>query len=208
MQAASFRLALLFFFAVLLAACGQLPERPSGPGPADPDIARAQQLEASGDHLAAAELYRALASRTPALEQRSIYLLNAAEASKNGGDWDGTRAALAQLAALPLPPTPALQRTLLQAEVLLQENRATEALSVLGDMPDAAQPRELRIRHQSDVAAAYRQLGNLLETANTLQNVDALQTDVDARLQTQTEILRNEQVLIQLQPSPPGVAGG
>ena len=211
MQAATFRPLLLFVLAALIAACGQLPERPSGPGPVDPDIARAAQLDAAGDHLAAAQLYRALAARTPAIDRRARYLLNAAEAAKAGGDWDGTRTALEQLSPMPLQPTQALQRTLLQAEVLLQEQRASEAIELLGGMPDASQPVTLRIRHQTDAATAYRQMGNLLETAHTLQNVDALLTDTNERLQTQTEILRsllNEQVLIQLQPSPPGIAGG
>lgn len=213
MQAATLRPLLLITFALFLAACGQMPERPSGPGPVDPDVARAAALEAGGDHLAAAELYRALAARTAAVERRAWYLLNAAEAARNGADWDGTRAAAEQLAAMQLPPEQALQRTLLQAEILLQERQPAAALELLGDMPNAAQPLALRIRHQGDVADAYRQLGNLLETANTLQNVDALQTDIADRLQTQTEILRslallNEQVLIRLQPSPPGVAGG
>ena len=47
-------------------------------------------------------------------------------------------------------------------------------------------------------------MGNLLETANALQAVDVLQTDRDARLATQTDILRtlallNELVLSNLQ---------
>ena len=213
MQAVTLRLLTLIVFAMLLAACGQMPERPSGPGPEDPDVARAAALSAAGDHLAAAELYRALAARTAAVDRRAGYLLDAAEAARSGADWDGTRAAVEQLAALQLPPTQALQRKLLQAEILLQERQPAAALELLGGMPGATQPLGLRIRHQNDVADAYRQLGNLLETANTLQNVDALQTDMADRLQTQTEILRslallNEQVLIRLQPSPPGIAGG
>ena len=70
--------------------------------------------------------------------------------------------------------------------------------------------QDLQVRYYTNLAETYRQLGNLLETANALQAVDAIQTDPGARLQTQTGILRslallNERVLMQLQPSPPGV---
>lgn len=213
MQAATLRLPLTVFVLALIAGCGQLPERPSGPGPIDPDIARAGQLAAGGDYLAAAELYRDLAARTAAPAQRAAYLLQAAETARSGGDWDGTRYALEQLIPMTLPVREDLQRRLLQAEVMLQERRASEALVVLGSAPGPDIPNPLRIRYFKELAETYRQMGNLLETANALQEVDALQTDINDRLQTQTAILRSlalltERVLDQLQPSPPGVAGG
>jgi hypothetical protein len=112
-----------------------------------------------------------------------------------------------------LGPDQALERRLLQSEVMLQERRAQDALDLLGEPPAPDRSIELRIRYYQDLAATYRQMGNLLETANALQSVDSLQTDPQQRLATQTEILRtlallNEQVLSSLQPDPPGVTGG
>ena len=190
-----------------------MPERPSYPGPTDPEAARAAELLRSGQYLAAADIYRQLAVRATSPAQRAQHLLSAAEASRAGGDWDGTRGALEQLATMPLGSDQALQMRLLQSEVLLQERRAADALDLLRVWPGPGAPPDLQIRFHRDLAAAYRQMGNLLETANALQAIDALQTDHQQRLETQTEILRtlallNEQALTDLQPSPPGVAGG
>jgi outer membrane PBP1 activator LpoA protein len=212
MQAANFRLLCTVLALAVLAGCGQVTTRPTDHG-SEAEIRRAAQLRAAGEHLAAADLYRQLAARTGAPDQRARYLLDAAEASRDGGDWDGTRLALEQLDALVLGVTEDLRRRLLHAEVLLQERRASEALVVLDAPPSPELPTDLQTRYYVDLAETYRQLGNLLETAKTLQAVDALQTDPDARLQTQTAILRslallNERVLVQLQPSPPGVPGG
>ncbi len=213
MQAANlFRLLPLLIWLALATGCGQTPDRPSRPGDRA-DIARAQSLMATQQYLAAAEIYRQLAARTPAGPQQATYLLEAAEASRAGSDWDGIRSALAQLAPTVLTGEQALERRLLQTEVLLQEMRPLDALSELGAPPDGRSSTELRIRFYRNLAAAYRQMGNLLETANALQAIDALQTDPQQRLETQTEILRtlallNEQALERLQPSPPGVSGG
>jgi hypothetical protein len=214
MQAATFsRLLSVLILVALITACGQTPDRPSRPPGDSAEIARADSLIASGQYLAAAEIYRQLAARTPPGQQRAAYLLDAAEASRTGSDWDGVRSALTALATLNLSDSQTLQRRLLQAEVLLQEMRPIEAMDELGAPPEERADTGLRIRFYGDLAAAYRQMGNLLETANALQAVDALQTDAQERLETQTEILRtlallNERVLENLQPSPPGVSGG
>ena len=213
MQAAtSFRFLLLFIWLLAISGCGQLPEKPTRPA-GDPDVARAAALAAAGQYLAAADLYRQLAARTLVTGQRAAYFLAAAEASRSASDWDGIRAALAQLLPMPLAGEQLLQRQLLQAEVLLQEMRPADVLALLDSPPGADSQTALRVRFHRNVAAAYRQMGNLLETANALQAVDALQTDPQQRLETQVDILRslallNELVLSNLQPSPPGVAGG
>jgi len=214
MQAAtSFRLLLLFLWLALLAGCGETPERPSVPTGVAAEAARAANLAAAGQHLAAADLYRQLAAQTQTPQQRADFLLAAAEASRAGGDWDGTRSTLEQLAQMGLGGRQELERRMLQAEVLLQERRPGDALATLGPPPAPGTPVDLQIRYHQDVAAAYRLMGNLLETANALQAVDALQTDPQQRLETQTEILRtlallNELVLSNLQPPPPDIGGG
>ena len=198
---------------LLVAGCSQMPERPEPKPTADPDIARAADMVQRGQYAAAAQLYRELAARTADPAQRGRYLLQATEAAREVNDWDSVRAALSQLQVMVLDPNDTLQRRLLQAELLVHERNLPAALELLGTPPSETASRDLRIRYHRDLAATYRQMGNLLETANALQAVDALQTDRAARLETQTEILRslallNEQVLTQLQPSPPGIAGG
>ena len=121
MQAATFsRLLSVLIMVALITACGQTPDRPSRPPGDSAEIARADSLIASGQYLAAAEIYRQLAARTPPGQQRAAYLLDAAEASRTGSDWDGVRSALTALATLNLSDSQTLQRRLLQAEVLLQ----------------------------------------------------------------------------------------
>lgn len=206
------RLLIVLLWLLLAYGCGQMPERPSQPD-GDPDALRATQLLAAGQYPAAAELYRRLAAGTAAPDRRAGYLLAAAEASRAGNDWDGVRQALELLTPMNLVADQALQRDLLRSEMQLQERRPSDALATLATPAAPGSDTALRIRYHRNIAEAYRQMGNLLETANALQVVDALQTDRDARLATQTDILRtlallNELVLGNLQPSPPGVAGG
>ena len=113
----------------------------------------------------------------------------------------------------PLAEVPALRYRLLLAELLLQEMRPLEALETLAEPPGAGLPVNLQVRYFRDLARTYRQAGNLLESANALQQIDRLLSDPPERLENQIEILRtlallNERVLESLQPSPPGVQGG
>ena len=214
MQAATlFRSLLVLFWLALAFGCAQTPPRPAGPTASDPDVIRAGELLAAGQYLRAMDAYRQLVARSVTPQQRAGFLISVADAARLGGDWDSVRATLEELAALPLDADQVLLLHLLQTEVLLQERRAEDALAALGNAPPETTPSGVQIRYFDDLAAAYRQLGNLLETANALQAVDALQSDPNERLQTQTEILRslallNEQILTSLQPSPPGTAGG
>jgi uncharacterized protein len=198
---------------LLVSGCGQLPTRPTPATVPDTDLARAQELMQSQQYAAAAGLYRALAARATDPARRADLLLAAAEASRQNGDWEGVRIALEGLAPMVLDPTSSLQRQLLQAELLLQQGDPTTALATLSPAPAATAPVDLQVRFHRSVAAAYRQMGNLLETANALQTVDTLLPDHQARLDNQTDILRtlallSERALQELQPSPPGVSGG
>jgi hypothetical protein len=204
------RLLPLVLGAFLLHGCGQLQERPS---PVTSDLARAEALAGEGQYLAAADLYRQIALRTDDPTAQAALLLAGGEAAAAGGDWDAARNAVAELAQRPLTGTAALRYRLLMAEVLLTEMRPLDALEALGEPPAAADPIALQLRFYEDSARAYRQMGNLFESAKVLQALDPLLRDRQRRLDNQTTILRtlallNEQLLEKLQPSPPGIEGG
>ena len=71
-------------------------------------------MVAAGQYVAAAELYRQLAARAAAPEQRAAYLLAAAEAAKSGDDWVGVDTTLNQLAGLSLVVEEEFQSRLLE----------------------------------------------------------------------------------------------
>jgi outer membrane PBP1 activator LpoA protein len=198
---------------VLLGGCGLPPGvKPKAPDLADPAVAGAEQLANQGDFLGAAALYAELAQGATA-PQRGSYLIRAAAYYLRGGDRDGARTALAAVATTPLSIDDTLMRRLLNAEMLLEEKRASEALGILLEPPNQATELSLRTRYYRDTALAFRLMGNLLESGRELQALDGLLTDQQARFDNQIEIVRTlavlgEQVLYQLQPSPPGIEGG
>jgi len=206
-----FRPLAILILTTVLAACGPVKE-PSTPA-IDPAAARAELLLEQGDYLGAAAIYRELASRSSG-DAAHQYLLAAADAALSGNDLSGIEALLEQLQGRPLSEEHALLARLLRAELMLTQRRADRALELLyAPRPGPNTPPHLQRRYLRDLADAFRQNGNLLDSANTLQQLDALQTDPAERLNTQTEILRslallNELVLTNLQPSPPGIAGG
>lgn len=212
MQVATFyRLLFVVAWLFLAIGCETSPPRGGLTGD-DPDIARAAQMMQSEQYLAAAELYRQMAARTPLPERRAGFLLAAADASRAGGDWANVQTTLNELTSLPIPAAQAFEYRLLQAESALQArqpNRAFDYLNAAGQRI----PSQLQQRYYSALADAYHQMGNPLEAANALQQLDALQADPQARLQTQIEILRTltlltDSALTSLQPSPPGNTGG
>jgi len=195
----------------VLTACG--PTRIPSDRAIDPAAARAELLLQQQDYLGASALFQELAARNTG-DAAVHYRLAAVDAALQGGDLDSANAMLEQLAQSPLPPSKALHVRLLRAELMLAQRRPDLALELLFQpRPTEDMPLDLQRRYLRDLADAYRQNGNLLDSANTLQQLEALQTDHQTRLNTQSEILRqlallNELVLTDLQPSPPGIAGG
>lgn len=185
---------LLAVLILLLAGCAPPSVKPTAPAAADPDIARATELAAAGDHLGAATLYAGVAERAPA-EGRGRFLVLAAENYLSGGDRDAARAMLAAAASAPLDGVTDLRRRLVEAELLLEEARASDAVALLLQPPPADAPLELRQRYHLDTARAFRQMGNLLESARELQALDPLLTDPQARFDNQLDIVRNLAVL-------------
>ncbi|MFM1890948.1 MAG: hypothetical protein RLZ44_25 [Pseudomonadota bacterium] len=203
---------LLAVLILLLAGCAPPSVKPTAPAVADPAIARATELAAAGDHLGAAALYAGVAERAPA-EARGRFLVLAAENYLSGGDRDAARGMLAAAAGTPLDGVTDLRRRLIEAELLLDEARASDAVALLLQPPPADAPLELRQRYHLDTARAFRLMGNLLESARELQALDPLLTDPQARFDNQLDIVRNlavlsEQALQGLQPGAPEIEGG
>ncbi len=195
----------------LLVACG--PVKPPAETGLDPTEVRAEMLLQQQDYLGASALYRELAARSTG-EAQTHYQLAATDAALKGGDLNIAEAILGQLAEAPLSSRQALHTRLLRAELMLAQRRPDLALELLYQpRPTDDAPIDLQRRYLRDLADAFRLTGNLLDSANALQQLDALETDRETRLAIQAETLRNlallnELVLRNLQPSPPGVAGG
>ncbi len=176
---------------------------------ADPDIARAAALTDAGEHAGAADLYRALAQRFP--DQRAHYLRQAANELLAAGDQNNLNAVLDELDSLQPTGRERVQLDQLRAEQQLLLGDAIAALDAIGVHPP--QDPDLRQRHHEIAARAYRLSGNMLESATELLALDALQTEPEARLNTQRQILDtlallSEAALTRLQPTPPGDLGG
>ncbi len=200
--------ALVSIVILLLAACSPQIKKPV----ADPDIARAAALMANGDYLQAAQIYQGLAQRILTAD-RNQYLQAAADAYLQARDYDNARRIIAHLEQQALSGEQALLQQLMQVELLLAENQGMAALERLAIPPAADSSRTLRQRFHKDKATAYRQTGNLLQTADQLIALDPLLHDQQQRLDNQTEILRtlallNEPDLVSQQPSPPGITRG
>ncbi len=206
-----YHVAASLLLAAVLSACSPLPPQ-TGPAQ-DPDLARAADLLADGQFLQASALYQALAGRVGGA-RGADFLLDAADSARQGDDLDRASALARQARELPLNAPQSLRLDLLQAEIQLARHQGDLALSGLLALENAGLPAELYPRYLRNLANAYRQMGNLLETARTLQRLDrVLGADVDARLAVQEDILRaltalNERTLRELQPSPPGESGG
>jgi outer membrane PBP1 activator LpoA protein len=214
------RFLLIASLATLLTACtgglGRLGELGGLAGlvkkAQDPDVLRAENYLQQKDYLAAATLYRALATRDKT--QSNHYLLLAADASLQGGDLQTAEASLQQINGQTLDIQQKLHYQVLQAEPALSKKQSQQALdSLLAITPNAQHKPGLRERYYRALAQAYRQLGNLLESAHSLQSLDELLQDPQQRLKIQGEILRNLSALNELalthqQPSPPAVKGG
>ncbi len=201
---------ILLLLGLVLSACTPAPvkqeKRP------DPDLIRAEALLAQEDWLGAARLFETLARRTPG-NAGTEFLLRAAEAWLKGSDLESAATRLEDIENTN-PSTRQRQMVeLLRAELVLARHQADQALEILLGMIGPDMSIDLQQRHLRDLANAYRQIGKLLESANTLQQLDELLEDHEVRLEVQSEILAsltalNERTLHELRPVSPGMAGG
>jgi outer membrane PBP1 activator LpoA protein len=175
----------------LIAGCAVDPKRdaervletlPSKP------LAEAQALARSGQPAAAAEAYLKLAegASAPARQQLEI---EAANALLQAGDTDGANRVLLGLNQSALTASQREAALLLQADVALSRGRAAEAIDRLERINRGALPTDLRIRALGSLAAAYRMSGQPIRAAETLDDLDRLLSDREARMDNQVSLL-------------------
>ena len=187
-----FSLTLLLLSSLLLAACTPSPStRPAKTSSLtiDAQAEQALNLYQYEDYANAAPLLEALASR-PAPEGWQ-WQLRAADAHLQAGNIEQARILLEPLLDKMMPADAMLLMRLVQADLMLQTFNPEDALKLLHNPPTAEATDNLRYRYYELTAEAYRLNGNLMESANTLQKLDAmLLADPELRLENQLAILR------------------
>lgn len=206
---------LLLVLLSLLTACATPPL--SKPGVSDYAAMSIEEREAlelykAGDFETAAPLLEALSIRpAPASWQ---WQLKAADAYLQIGNVELSNELLTPLADKQMSPDMMLLYRLVKSNLLLNTFNPDEALIVLYQPPAPQTDEVLQHRYYQLVSEAYRLNGNVLESANALQELDALLlAEPEKRLENQLAIIRilatmTDTALEMLQPSPPGIQGG
>ncbi len=211
-----FSLIFVVFSALLVAAC--TPGSSTRPSKAssltiDAQAEQALNLYNYEDYANAAPLLESLARRRPAPEGWQ-WQLKAADAHLQAGNMEQAKVLLEPLLDKMMPPDAMLLMRLVQADLLLQAVNPEEALKLLQSPPPATAEKNLQYRYYELNAEAYRLNGNLLESANTLQQLDGmLLAEPELRLENQLAILRTlatmtETALDLLKPATPGTQSG
>ena len=154
-----------------------------------PELARASALEAEGDHAAAAALYTDLAQRSRPPQYQDL-LLRAADNLFRAGDLFGARQLLSRIDTRDLPADHVFRKRLQSGEVALAEGRLDDAFTQLAQAPPPDAPVPLRKRYHRARAEAFRQSGNLLDSARELSELDPLVTERRQRLENQLAIIQ------------------
>ena len=118
------------------------------------------------------------------------FLLRAAQSLYAAEDLLGAQQLLSRIDTRDLPADYALRKNLLSAEIALAEGRFDDTLVQLGRPPASDAPVSLRARYHRARAEAFRQSGNLLESARELSELDPLITDPRRRLDNQLAIIQ------------------
>jgi len=210
-----FSLTLLVVSSLLLAAC--TPSTSTRPAQTssltiDAQAEQALNLYNYEDYANAAPLLESLARR-PAPEGWE-WQLRAADAHLQAGNIEQSRILLEPLLDKMLSEDSMLLMRLVQADLKLQTFNPEEALTLLQNPPATAVTENLQYRYYELTAEAYRLNGNLLESANTLQQLDTmLLAEPELRLENQLAIIRTlatmtDTALDLLKPATPGVQTG
>jgi outer membrane PBP1 activator LpoA protein len=192
----SIRLVLAGFLLMLLFGCALEPrdERPAYTPMQSRQLAEAAALESRGDFAAAAAIYEKLAGTT-APPQRDEWLLWAADAYVQGGDYEAAGAVLKQVNRNRLTGHSRLLASMIEAEILLAASRPDAALRSLPDVPPAEATPPLQARFHRIRAEAFRLNGDLLASARELSALDPLLEERDERSDIQLQLLKTLTVL-------------
>lgn len=197
----------LIVIALLLTAfgCTQPPEvkpRAAAPTPAQQRaMSLAADLEAAGDFNAAAQAYERLAAEIPGL--RDELLLRAAESRVRDGQPQPALDLLARVDRRRLSQLQGQTADLTRARALVDLQRASEALALLGPRPPARTGTDLMGRRLAVQADALLQLDDRLGSARARSELDLLLTDPAERLANQEQLLRTLVPLFDLLLSRP-----
>ncbi len=142
----------------MLAACA------GGAGIRSSELERAQQAEAAGDQRTAAREYLAAAERARD-DHRDHYLLRAAEAYRQLGDYPSVRQVTSSILHSSLTPSDQLHLDLLTAEVALRGDGDPESAMNLLTVPADSVPPSLLARFHGLRAAAFTERGEILDAA-------------------------------------------
>lgn len=182
---------LLILVASLFAGCAVDPRRDAAQVletlPAKP-LTEAQALERSGQPAAAAEAYLELAETASAPARQQLEL-EAAGALLQAGDADGASRILLGMDRSALTASQREAALLLQADIALSRGRAAEAIDTLERVNRGALPTDLKIRFFGSLAAAYRMSNQSIRAASTLNELDRLLDDREARMDNQVSLL-------------------
>lgn len=209
----STRLLLALFVVLSVTACNVI--QPSRPAPATSRPAaqsQAEQLEAQGDYVSAAEAYLRLAdaARPP---QRQGYQLSAASASLRAGDIVQARRIIAEIDAGSLDANQRARMQLLDAEIALSEGNPQQALEALDSLTQAKLAPNLQAQAHLLRAEAYVLLNDHLASARERVLLDPLLSDPVAVRDNQNAIVQSlamlpDPVLQQAGGRPPEVLSG
>lgn len=181
----------VLLLAVALSGCATLPGGDTRAMLASvpvADLARIESTAASGDALAAAEAYLALAA-TSAPPARQGLELRAAEAFYLAGESNRALRTLSGIDSGALNPAGRSERQLLSARAALQAYLPERALDSLRRLGGMGLPPAQRIDRLGLMAAAYRQNGDPVQAAVTLDELDRLLGSGPERLDNQISLL-------------------
>lgn len=207
-----YRFLFIILLALSLGACNPVQIKPDTNTQV---IDRAKQQEAdrlagAGDHAGAARLYHQLAAGMQS-PQRESFLLLTAEQYYAADDIESAARVLARLKLT--HPVQDFKRRLLAAEVANRQDRPEDAFTLLSQPLPESMDQTDKLRFHRTRAESLRLMGNILESATELSQIDPLLEDLQQRLDNQFAIIETLAVMTDtaldlLQPYPPGVLGG
>lgn len=159
---------------ILLTACAPQPRQE----PQSPLELQAQTLQAEGDYMAAAELWREIAATKP---EASAFLIRAADNWRLAQNWDAVADSLAAVDIQQLTAKQRAEFLILSAESALHQHQyglAQQALSQITNTPASLQKRfqaineELLARSQGPAATSLHNL--MLTTSSPTPDSDAI----------------------------------